>query len=251
MEIEIARYLEEVSKGHLSDDTKRKIRDMLRQIGELESIGDACFKLARTIQHRQNSREDFTTQQYNHLHEMLQLVNEALSQMMIIVSGRQKNLTLEASQDIEHDINTLCNKLKDESLQNIDNQEYSHFIGSIYNDIITECEKLGDYIMNVTEARLGKNLLCFQGLCVNVYRKTVIIDGASVTLTRTEFELLRLLLSNRGHVLSRQQLMEEIWTGVIVTDRTVNVHITRLRKKLGPYADHIVSRQGFGYIFEI
>lgn len=251
MEIEIARYLEEVSKGHLSDDTKRKIRDMLRQIGELESIGDACYKLARTILHRQENREDFTTQQYNHMHEMLQLVNEALSQMMVIVSGRRKNLTLEASQDIEHDINTLCDKLKDESLQNIDNQDYSHSIGSIYNDIITECEKLGDYIINVTEARLGKHLLCFQGLCVNVYRKTVSIDGTSVNLTRTEFELLRLLLSNRGHVLSRQQLMDEIWTGVIITDRTVNVHITRLRKKLGPYANHIVSRQGFGYMFKV
>ena len=62
--------------------------------------------------------------------------------------------------------------------------------------------------------------------------------------------VLSLLLKNRGQVLSRHQLMDSIWQGVIVTDRTVDVHITRLRKKLGPYADNIVSRQGFGYIFE-
>jgi phosphate:Na+ symporter len=71
-----------------------------------------------------------------------------------------------------------------------------------------------------------------------------------VSLTPTEFALLRLLLSNRGKVLSRQQLMDNVWTGVVVTDRTVNVNITRLRKKLGPYAQNIVSRTGFGYLFE-
>lgn len=67
---------------------------------------------------------------------------------------------------------------------------------------------------------------------------------------RTEFELLHLLLANRGKVLSRQQLMDTVWAGVIVTDRTVNVNITRLRKKLGVYAQNIVSRTGFGYVFE-
>ncbi|MBR6141810.1 MAG: winged helix-turn-helix domain-containing protein [Bacteroidaceae bacterium] len=65
-----------------------------------------------------------------------------------------------------------------------------------------------------------------------------------------ETRLGRLLLSNRWQVLSRQQLMDNIWSDVIVSDHTVNVHITRLRKKLGPYASHIVSRQGFGYVFE-
>ena len=67
---------------------------------------------------------------------------------------------------------------------------------------------------------------------------------------RTEFELLHLLLVNRGKVLSRQELMDTVWAGVIVTDRTVNVNITRLRKKLGPYAQNITSRTGYGYGFE-
>jgi phosphate:Na+ symporter len=81
-------------------------------------------------------------------------------------------------------------------------------------------------------------------------KKTATVDGNAVNLTRTEFALLRLLLSNRGKVLSRQQLMDTVWAGVIVTDRTVNVNITRLRKKLGSYSQNIVSRTGFGYVFE-
>ena len=85
---------------------------------------------------------------------------------------------------------------------------------------------------------------------MNLDRKTVTIDSMPISLTRTEFDLLSLLLSNRGQVLSRQQLMDTVWAGVIVTDRTVNVNITRLRKKLGHYAHNIVSRQGFGYVFE-
>ena len=105
--------------------------------------------------------------------------------------------------------------------------------------------------MNVVEARLGKRVLGFRGLQLSLDRKTVTIDGSPVSLTRTEFELLSLLLANRGQVLSRQQLMDSVWAGVIVTDRTVIVHIARLRKKLGPYADYIVNRPGFGYVFEV
>ena len=250
MEFEIAHYLEQVGNEHLSDDTKRKIRDMLRQIGELESIGDACFKMARTIEHRHDSREDFTASQYASLHDMLRLVNEALTQMMVVVSGRREDLSIEASQEIERDINALRDSLKAKSLSDINNHAYSYAIGSLYTDIIADCERLGDYVMNVVEARLGKRMLAFRSLQVSLDRKTATIDGQPVSLTRTEFDLLVLLLKNRGHVLSRQQLMDTVWAGVIVTERTVNVHITRLRKKIGPYARHIVSRQGFGYVFE-
>ena len=250
MEIEIANYLEEVSNEHLSDDTKGKIRDMLREIGELESIGDACYKTSLIIKHLREEREDFTAQQYVHLHEMMRLVNEAMTQMMVIVSGRRENLTINSSWEIEQDINTLRNQLKAESILEASNHDYSYVLSTIYNDIIAECEKLGDYIMNVVEARLGKRFLSYRSLQMNLDRKTVTIDGHPVNLTRTEFDLLCLLLSNRGHVLSRQQLMDRIWVGVIVTDRTVDVHITRLRKKLGSFASNIVSRQGFGYVFE-
>ena len=85
---------------------------------------------------------------------------------------------------------------------------------------------------------------------MNLDKKTATVDGDAVNLTPTEFSLLHLLLVNRGKVLSRQQLMDSVWAGVVVTDRTVNVNITRLRKKIGPYAQNIVSRTGFGYVFE-
>ena len=250
MEIEIAGYLEKVSNEHLSDETKRKIREMLRQIGELESIGDACFKMARTIMHQREGRTDFTPAQYTNLHEMLRLANEAMTQMMVIVNGRREDLNIDASRDIERDINALRDRLKAEAVSEVNSHAYSYTLGAFYTDIIADCERLGDYVMNVVESRLGKRYLSFRGLQVNLDYKTVTIYNQPVNLTRTEFELLAILMKNRDSVLSRQQLMDSVWAGVIVTERTVNVHITRLRKKLGPYAACIVSRQGYGYVFE-
>ncbi|MBR1415350.1 MAG: response regulator transcription factor [Prevotella sp.] len=89
------------------------------------------------------------------------------------------------------------------------------------------------------------------GLALNDETKEAIVDGRPVALTRTEFALLSLLLTERGRVFSRQELLELVWPeDVIVTDRTVDVNITRLRKKIGPYARHIATRQGFGYYYK-
>ena len=250
MEIEIANYLEQVGKDHLSDETKNKIRIMFRQIGELESIGDACYKMARTIKHLRNNREDFTPSQYTRLHDMQHLVNEALTQMMVVMNGRRENLTIDASRDIENDINTLRDSIKAETLSDVNSHTYSYTLGTLYTDIVADCEKLGDYVMNVVEARLGKRYQNYNTLKMNVDRRTITIDGQPVSLTRTEFDLLYQLLSHRNHVLTRQQLMDTVWPDVIVTDRTINVNITRLRKKLGSYAQNIVSRPGLGYVFE-
>ena len=250
MEIEIANFLEQVGNEHLSDETKEKTRVILRQIGELESIGDACYKMARTVNHLRENKEDFTAEQYTRLHDMLRLVNEAVVQMIVVVSGRRKDLSLADSLSIENDINELRNILRSDSAMGIDAHLYSYALGTIYNDIVADCEKIGDYVMNIVEARLGKHLLSYNGLSLNLDKKEATVDGNPVNLTRTEFELLHLLLLNRGKVLSRQELMDTVWAGVIVTDRTVNVNITRLRKKLGPYAQNIASRTGYGYVFE-
>ena len=250
MEIEIANFLEQVGNEHLSDETKEKTRVILRQIGELESIGDACYKMARTVNHLRENKEDFTAEQYTRLHDMLRLVNEAVVQMIVVVSGRRKDLSLADSLSIENDINELRNILRSDSAMGVDAHLYSYAIGTIYNDIVADCEKIGDYVMNIVEARLGKHLLSYNGLSLNLDKKAATVDGNPVSLTRTEFELLHLLLLNRGKVLSRQELMDTVWAGVVVTDRTVNVNITRLRKKLGPYAQNIASRTGYGYVFE-
>ena len=250
MEIEIANYLEQVGNEHLSDETKEKTRVMLRQIGELESIGDACYKIARTLSHLRENKDTFTDGQYTGIHEMLRLVNEAMVQMIVVVSGRRNDLSLADSLSIESDINALRNQLRSQTVTEINARMYSYAIGTLYNDVVASCEKIGDYIMNIVEARLGKHLLSYHGLQLNLDKKTATIDAVDVNLTRTEFMLLHLLLANRGKVLSRQQLLDEVWSGVVVTDSTVNVNITRLRKKLGKYSQNIVSRAGFGYMFE-
>ena len=249
MEIEIANFLEQVGNQHLSDDTKEKMRVMLRQIGELESVGDACYKIARTVSRLRENKEDFTAEQYAKLRDMLRLVNEAVVQMIVVVSGRRKDLSLADSQAIEKDINDLRDQLRGESMTE-DMHQMSYATGTHYNDILADCEKIGDYVMNVVEARLGRHMLNYKDLILNIDKKTVTVDGNPVSLTPTEFALLHLLLANSGKVLSRQYLMDTVWTGVIVTDRTVDVNITRLRKKLGAYAQNIVSRTGFGYVFE-
>ena len=107
MEIEIGTYLGRVSNEHLSDDTKSKIRAMLRQISELESIGDACNNIARIIKRRTESKEDFSEEQYTQLHEMFRLVNESMVQMIVVLGDRKNNLTIETSEDIEKDITRL------------------------------------------------------------------------------------------------------------------------------------------------
>ena len=94
--------------------------------------------------------------------------------------------------------------------------------------------------------------LQYEGLAIDLSHKSVTVDGEAVALTKTEFELLVLLLSHRGEVFSRQQILENVWPqDVIVTDRTVDVNVTRMRKKIGRYGQMIVSRQGFGYVFEL
>ena len=93
--------------------------------------------------------------------------------------------------------------------------------------------------------------LQYEGLMIDLSHKSVKVDGEAVALTKTEFELLVLLLSHRGKVFSRQEILDSVWPqDVIVTDRTVDVNVTRMRKKIGRYANLIVSRQGFGYVFE-
>ena len=97
----------------------------------------------------------------------------------------------------------------------------------------------------------NEGIITFQGLEVNTLRKVCTVDGEEVALTRKEFDILSLLLSNRGTILSREQIMKRVWSDeVVVLDRTIDVNITRMRKKLGQYGAHIVTRTGYGYGFE-
>ena len=155
MEIEIAKYLDNVSDAHLSDDTKAKIRAMLREISEIESIGDSCYNIARTLNRKIKGKEDFTESQYEHLHQMFELTDDSLTQMNVMVSGRKDRLDVNRSFNIENEINNYRNQLKSQNINDVNNHEYTYAMGTMYMDIIGECEKLGDYVINVVEARMG------------------------------------------------------------------------------------------------
>ena len=156
MELEIAKYLDLVSDSHLSDDTKAKIRAMLREISELESIGDACFNMARTISRKYNAKEDhFIDKQYDHLHQMMELTEQSLTQMNRLMGGRKESFSVNATYNIESEINNYRTQLKTQNITDINNHQYTYATGTIYMDLINECEKLGDYVVNVVEARMG------------------------------------------------------------------------------------------------
>ncbi len=156
MELEIAKYLESVSDAHLSDDTKAKIRAMLREISELESIGDACFNMARTISRKYNGKEDhFIEKQYDHLHQMMELTDQSLTEMNRLMGGRRESYDVNRTFNIEHEINNYRDQLKSQNISDINNHLYTYAVGTIYMDLINECEKLGDYVVNVVEARMG------------------------------------------------------------------------------------------------
>ena len=155
MEIEIAKYLDQVSDSHLSDETKAKIRAMLREISEIESIGDSCFNIARTLNRRIRDKEDFIPSQYEHMHQMMELTDNALTQMNITLVGHKGDNDANLSFNIENEINNYRNQLKSQNINDVNNHLYTYAIGTMYMDIIQECEKLGDYVVNVVEARMG------------------------------------------------------------------------------------------------
>ena len=156
MENEIGKYLGQVSDAHLSDDTKQKIRGMNREIGELESIGDSCFNLARILQRKRDNKVHFADEQWNGVVQMQELVKGAMARMNQMLEGRREDFTIEESADFERRINAQRITLKQQSLADVDNRVYSYDNGTVYMDLVNELEKVGDYVLNVAEARLGE-----------------------------------------------------------------------------------------------
>ena len=158
MELEIANYLNQVSEGRLSSESKLQIRAMLREVTEIESIGDSCYNLARTINRKRQTNQDFTEKQYEHIHFMMKLTNDALAQMIVVVEKPEhQSIDINKSFNIENEINNYRNQLKNQNILDVNNKEYDYQMGVYYMDIIAECEKLGDYIVNVVEASSDVN----------------------------------------------------------------------------------------------
>lgn len=145
MELEIANYLNQVSEGRLSSESKLQIRAMLREVTEIESIGDSCYNLARTINRKRQTNQDFTEKQYEHIHFMMKLTDDALAQMIVVVEKPEhQSIDINKSFNIENEINNYRNQLKNQNILDVNNKEYDYQMGVYYMDIIAECEKLGD-----------------------------------------------------------------------------------------------------------
>ena len=156
MEMEIAAYLNKVSEGRLSDASKSQIQKMLRQITELESIGDSVYNLGRTLnRHRMHCQDDFTPEQTQHMQTMLQLVEGSLDEMMKHIDLTAPRTNITKSITIEHEINNYRKQLRNQNLHDVNAGLYSYQLGVFYVDFISECERLADYVMNVVQAGKG------------------------------------------------------------------------------------------------
>lgn len=159
MEVEIANYLTSVSEDRLSSEGKEEIRIMLRSVTEIESIADSCNNLARTIKRRNDHKSAFTDEQNHNIDQMLTLVSRALLRMIEVLNKSQLHREdINPSYNIENEINNYRNQLKNQNVENINNKDYQYQDGVYYMDIISEAEKLGDYIINVVQAVVEKKI---------------------------------------------------------------------------------------------
>lgn len=132
MELEIANYLNQVSEGRLSSESKLQIRAMLREVTEIESIGDSCYNLARTINRKRQTNQDFTEKQYEHIHFMMKLTDDALAQMIVVVEKPEhQSIDINKSFNIENEINNYRNQLKNQNILDVNNKEYDYQMESI------------------------------------------------------------------------------------------------------------------------
>lgn len=155
MEYEIAHYLQQVSEGRLSDDAKRQVQRMLREVDDLESIGDCCFSLARTLSRkRENCKEHFTSAQLEQIHNMEGLVSNALSLMTETLQQPEgEGHDISRSYKIEEEINALRTQLRNKNLENIAAGQYDYQLGAFFIDFVNGLEKLGDYVLNVVQSK--------------------------------------------------------------------------------------------------
>ena len=154
METEIADYLSKVSEGRLSAYSKKHIAQMLREVDELESIGDSMFHLARTLSRkRQHEPVPFTNEQRAHMEEMMNFTDEALNNMYkILCDNTSEVIDLKDTYAKETRLNKFRSKCREENLNAVNSGVYNYRLGTFYNDFIGECERIGDYVVNVVQA---------------------------------------------------------------------------------------------------
>ena len=153
MEVEIANYLTKVSAGRLSDESKHQVQMKLRVISEIESVADSCYNLARTLQRRFQQSEKFTEDINGNIELMFNLVESGLQNMCNVLGEEHIDQSyVNSAQNIENEINNYRNQLKSQNVIAVNEGHYDYTIAVSYMDTIVECEKMGDYIVNVVEA---------------------------------------------------------------------------------------------------
>lgn len=158
VEFEIAKYLGNIADGELSEESTRRIQAMHKIISELESIGDSGFNVARVLQRKNIHNRKFESIHVKKLNHMMDLVDAAINCMITnLTLGYTKISNISNAQDAEHDINEYRDNLKEEHLLNIESNESSFLLGVYYMDLVSEFERSGDYIINVSEAIIEIN----------------------------------------------------------------------------------------------
>jgi phosphate:Na+ symporter len=153
MELEIANYINKVmDAGGLTKESKRKMFKMMKLVSELESIGDSCYNLGRTLNHKREKKLEYTPEQYSNIIKMFSYLDKAIDNMIYMLQNTDKKFDLTKTVEIEQDINGYRRMLKEHSIRDINNNKYNYELGVIYMDFINECEHLGDYVVNVVQA---------------------------------------------------------------------------------------------------
>ena len=154
MEVEIAKYLTQVGKGRLSEKSKRQTQTMLRIISEIESVADGCYNLSRTIMRKRDDKSVYTAEMDENIKLMMDLVEEAIKHTKKLLSSSLpiNSEDYSRSEYLEDKINNFRNQLKLQNLANVKEQKYDYQASVTYMDMIAECEKMGDYIINIAEA---------------------------------------------------------------------------------------------------
>ena len=157
MEIEIGDYLNKVSEGRLSPESKTALQCMLKEISEIESMGDACYNMARAINRKFRTKEEFTEEQFQHIKHLMQLCDTAMTHMIGVLNDVPQ-VDVNHTLNYENEINDYRKLLKEKNIADIESQKYSYQMGVHYMDVVNDCEKLGDYMVNVVEAHINRRL---------------------------------------------------------------------------------------------
>jgi phosphate:Na+ symporter len=153
MEVEIARYLSKVGDGRLSEESKHQIQKMMRVVSEIESVSDGCYNIARTVVRRNESSIVYTKEMDENIQLMMNLVDKAIQNMIDALENDDvSDDELNRSKNTENEINNFRNQLRTQNILDINAKKYEYQVSVTYMDIIIECEKMGDYIINIMEA---------------------------------------------------------------------------------------------------